>query len=189
MNIEQLVKKAKSKDEFAVNELIRMFNPLVLKMVSSIYINGSQREDLIQEGYFTIIRAVETYNISSNSSFTAYVSNAIRKNYYYGIRKASKRNFDTSYEKLIEEGKQLSSNHYFEENIEDSIIKKEEHKMLKEALEKLSQEEREFILFCYNEGHGGIKRYSEMSGIKYVTLQKRKKSILKKLRKLLSIQK
>jgi len=184
MEIEELVKKAKSKDEKAMNELIKRFTPLILKMTSSIYIKGSDREDLIQIGYLTIMKAVEGYKIDSKIGFTAYVSNAIKNNYYYSIRKVSKENYDTSYEKLLDEGKALKGEEALKDSVEERVIKKEEHENLNKALNKLTKEERELITFAYKR-YGGLKEYSIITGIKYVTLQKRKKSILKKLRKLL----
>lgn len=180
MDIETLVKKAKSNDEEALNELIRMFTPFILKLTNSIYIKGYDRDDLIQMGHITIVRAVKSYRLECNR-FVAYVTNAIKNNYYYEIRKVSKGNFDTSYEKMLEEGEYISLA-ASDISIEDSVLQKEKYKNLKLALEKLSEEDREIIIHSYWKGHGGLKRYSEITGIKYVTLHKRKKAILKKLR-------
>lgn len=186
MNIEQLVKKAKSKDEDAINEIIKMFTPLILKMVKSIYIKGNDRDDLIQMGYMSIVKAINSYDLGSNSSFVAYLSNAVRYNYYYEIRKASKRNFDTSYDKSLEEGTDLGMNEDLGDSIEDVIIRKAEYEKLRQALGELSKEERELLKFAFFKDFGGMKKYEKITGIKYGTLQKRKRTLLKKLRDLLN---
>lgn len=181
MNIETTVKKAKSKDKEALNELIRQFTPFILKMVANIYIKGYEREDLIQMGYLTIIKAVESYKFSSSSSFIPYVTNAIRNNYFYQIRKVSKGNYDSSFEKLVEEGEHFS-NINKEDTIEEILLKKEQREKLKEIIKSLSPEEKELLTFSYGGGHGALKEYSKIKGIKYVTIQKRRKRLLERLR-------
>jgi len=180
MELIAIVKKAKAKDEAAMNELIKKFTPFILKMVGNIYIKGYDRNDLIQMGYLTIIKAVESYNLSSNTSFVAYVTNAIRNNYFYEIRKVSKGNFDDSYEKLVEEGEYFNSSNR-EESIEEVLLKKEQKEKLKKILKGLSKEQLELLTFSYGGGHGALKEYSRIKGIKYVTMQKRRKKLLELL--------
>lgn len=186
MDIEQLVKRGKTKDSTAVSELIRRFTPLIFKIVNSIYINGYEREDLIQIGYISVIKAIGNYNISEKSNFTAYVSNAIRNNYYNEIRKRSKQNYEISYDKILQDGMNLNLINIGENyNIEEKFIQKEDHYKLKNALSILSKEEKEFLHYILENGYGAIKEYSNLKNIKYVTLQKRKKRILEKLKQTL----
>lgn len=189
MEIEQLVKKAKANDESAMSELMKRFRPLILKMANSIYIKDYDRDDLIQLGYIAIIKAVSYYNTERNTNFTAYVSNAIRKNYYYEMRKSSKRNYDTSFDKLLEEGKEAFDIENFNssnicDSIEDNVIKKEQIEELKKILKTLKKEERELLFYAYNKDSGGIREYSKITGIKYGTLQKRKRALLYRIRKI-----
>lgn len=189
MEIEQLVKKAKANDESAMSELMIRFRPLILKMANNIYIKDYDRDDLIQLGYVAIIKAVTCYNPERNTNFTAYVSNAIRKNYYYEIRKSSKRNYDTSFDKLLDERKEAFeienfNGRNFENPIEDRIIKKEQMDELKKILKTLTKEERDLLLYAYNKDVGGIREYSKITGIKYGTLQKRKRALLYRIRKI-----
>lgn len=179
MDIKDLVKKSKSKDEEATRILLEKYKPFILKTMQGVYIKGYDREDLIQIGYFSVIKAIEKYDLDSKTPFTAYVCNSIKNNYYYKIRGKVKENCDVSYEKSLEEGFEYTN----EDNIEDEVLNNFEIQRLRQALNKLSVEEKEFILYCYSNGHGSTKEYSKMKGIKYGTLQKRKKSILNKIKK------
>jgi RNA polymerase sigma factor (sigma-70 family) len=184
MNIEQLVKRGKTKDKYAINDIMKKFTPLILKTANSIYINGYDRDDLIQIGYISIIKAIGNYDANKNSNFTAYVSVAIRKNYYYEIRKKSKQNYEISYDAILQNGTHLDLlNGGQKYNIEEHIIQKEKHFKLKIALSKLSNDEREFLFYLLENGHGALREYSKIKNIKYETLKKRKKRILEKLKK------
>lgn len=183
MNIENLVIKGKTEDKLAVSELIEKFTPLIMKMVSSIYIKGYEKEDLIQMGYLSIIKAVREFDLDRGSSFLSYVYNVIRKNYYNEIRMVAKSNYETSYEKLIEEGRYSNlSNINVEKSVEDEVIRRKEICNLRAALDKLTKEEKELIRFSYGLGYGGLKKYSELYKIKYGTAQKRKNVVFIKLR-------
>lgn len=183
MNIEQLVERGKTGDKLAISKLIEKFTPLILKMVSCIYIKGYDREDLIQIGYLSAIKAIKMFDFNSRSSFVPYVYNAIKKNYFNEIRKMAKGKYETSYEKIIEQG---SSFNLFkgQGNIEEHIIKTEELCKLKIAFEKLAKEEKELLRFTYGVGHGGLKKYSNFYGIKYTTAHKRKNAAVLKLRRI-----
>lgn len=181
MDLITLVKNAKAKDEAAMNEIIKKFTPFILKMVGNIYIKGYDRNDLIQMGYLTIIKAVENYKLSSNASFVAYVTSAIRNNYFYEIRKVSKGNFDDSYEKLVEEGEYFNTGNR-EDSIEETLLRKEQKEKLKKLLKTLPKEQLELLSFSYGGGHGALKEYSRIKGIKYVTMQKRRKKLLELLK-------
>lgn len=181
MNIEHLVERGKIEDKLAISELIERFTPLILKIVSGIYIKGYEKEDLIQIGYLSIIKSVKEFDLNRGSSFVPYVYNAIRKNYFNEIRNVAKSNYETSYEKLVEEGNKFNLFN-MERSIEDNIIKKEELSSLKAALDKLTEEEKQLIRFSYGVGYGGLKQYCDIYKVKYVTAQKRKNTVIIKLR-------
>lgn len=186
MEIEQLVKKGKTKDNTAVSEIIKRFSPLVFKISNTIYIKGYDREDLIQIGYMTVIKAIDSYDLKRRGGFTAYVSRAIRNNFYYEIRKRSKQNYETSYDKILEERVYLDLISIKENfGTEEKIIQKEECYKLKNALSKLSNEEKEFLFYVLEGGYGALREYSNLKKVSYGTLQKRKKKILEKLKLLM----
>jgi len=181
MNIEHLVERGKTEDKLVISELIERFTPLILKIVSSIYIKGYEKEDLIQIGYLSIIKSVREFDLDRGGSFVPYVYNAVRKNYYNEIRKAAKSNYETSYEKLVDTG-DYSKLSRVEKSVEDNIIRREEICNLKTVLDKLTEEEKDLIRFSYGVGYGGLKKYSELYKVKYVTAQKRKSRVIIKLR-------
>lgn len=60
MNFKELLIRAKENDAYAVNELIAMYKPLLMK--ESI-VNGVLDEDLYQELWLTLINCIRTIAI------------------------------------------------------------------------------------------------------------------------------
>lgn len=60
MNFRTLLLLAKSCNEYAVNELIRMYRPL---LINGAMINGTFDEDLFQEQCITLLRCIELFRI------------------------------------------------------------------------------------------------------------------------------
>jgi RNA polymerase sporulation-specific sigma factor len=84
-DIEDLVLQAKLGNKQALQEVIERFRPFVIKTAMGIFISGMEMEDLIQEGYISIIRVIDKFDIGKNSCFTAYVKSAVINNYNYAI--------------------------------------------------------------------------------------------------------
>lgn len=84
----------------------------------------------------------------------------------------------------IEDGIEVIENICSDENIEESIISKEINNVLLNALNKLTEEERNIIIDIYFNGNK-MKDYVETHNINYIALAKKKSKILKKLRKMI----
>lgn len=181
--IEDLVKEAKLGSSIAKEELINNFRPFIVKKAQNIFIKNYEIEDLIQIGYFSIIKAIESYKLEKKN-FVAYVTYAITNNFNYEIRKMSKHRFESSLNKETEEGLEvidLISDHI---NIEEQVIKEEELEKLYKAFGILTLEERRLIKIIYFK-NVKIKEYSEIKGLKYGTVLKRKRVAIEKLKKYL----
>jgi RNA polymerase sporulation-specific sigma factor len=180
-----LVERAKSGDKKALGEIVESYKPFVIKTAAGIFITGSDMEDLIQEGCISIINAVRLYDKNKCSNFTAYVTNAVRNNYYYAIRKAARGNYDCSLDAEAGDGIEFIDCLMDDFNIEEDYIHKEDIYALEAALKKLEQEEREFLLSLYSDCNGAMKREAEARNIKYSTIAKRKNTIINNLRSML----
>lgn len=178
VELEKLIKRAKGQDTDAVEEIINRFKKYVVKTAAEIYIKGYEMEDLIQEGYVSIIKAINYYNVDKKS-FTAYITKSVRNNYYNEIRRMSKRNYEESLDKIMEEGREKRIHHFY--NIEEEYIKKEELYEMKNALDRLTERERELIQYICKDERGAIKRYAKNHNIKYGTCYKIKSRIVKRL--------
>lgn len=185
MNIDILVERAKNGDKKALEEVVESFKPFVIKTAAGIFIIGYDMEDLISEGCISIINAVRLYDKNKCSNFVSYVTNAVKNNFYYAIRKAAKRNYDCSLDAEVGEGVEFIECFTDDFDIEADYIHKEELTRLQRVLEKLSKEEREFLLSLYNGRNGVMKRKAEELGENYSTVAKRKKAIINKLIKMM----
>lgn len=82
LNDYELIYQVRERDEDAYNTLFKKYTYLVHKLAYNYYSNnkniGIEYEDLCQEGYFAITRALEDYNPDSTLFFT-YVSLCIKR--------------------------------------------------------------------------------------------------------------
>ena len=62
MSDEELIKLAKNEDKLALESLIERYKETVNMKVSKYYINGAEKEDLIQEGLIGLFKAVKSYS-------------------------------------------------------------------------------------------------------------------------------
>lgn len=183
MNIDVLIERAKAGDREALGKIVEAYKPFVIKTALGIFITGSDMEDLVQEGCISIINAVNLYDKNKCSNFTSYVTNAVRNNFFYAIRKAARRNYDCSLEAEVSEGVEFMEYLTDDFDIEEDYIQKENIKELKAELKTLSKGQLEFLKVLYNDEGGTIKSRAEELGIKYAALIKRRDKILKKLRR------
>ncbi|MDP4143012.1 MAG: sigma-70 family RNA polymerase sigma factor [Bacillota bacterium] len=188
MELNQLLLMAKNGDKNAIEQILIMFTPLVMKNALSIFIAGYDVDDLKQIGYISIVNAVNKFDFEKCTSFKAYVKNAVQNNFRCLIRDKCKDNATTSLNIKGADELELEDLIADSNTVEDEIIYLEElkemnekEKVLKIALGKLSEEERELIEYTYFRNIS-LKEYAASKGIKYVTCSKRKQRIIMKLR-------
>jgi RNA polymerase sporulation-specific sigma factor len=181
--IETLVLKAKSGDKYSLEEVLNKFTPFIIKTARSIFISGMGMEDLIQEGYISVMKAVKSYDIYRNRSFIPYAVNAVKNNYFYMIRQKARYNSDISMQTSIGEGITLGDTFEDDLDIEEDYVCREDLTRLKAALDKLTYEERCEILSYFNDDGKSLKQIAEDKSIKYTTLIKRKNALVSKLKR------
>lgn len=184
MNLDQLVKGAKNGDKKATYEILESLKPFIIKTSKTIFIKGYEMEDLIQIGYVTLMKAITNFKCENNNKFLTYAVSAIKNNFYYEIRKRCRQNSEISLNIKNEEDLETIDLLCSNENIEDNLICKEMNKELELALRKLTDEERNLIIYIYFSGNK-MKKYAEEHNINYIALAKKKSRILKKLKKLI----
>jgi len=169
----ELLIKAKEGDKASKEEILKMFKPLVISRANNIYVNGYDKSDLIQMGYVSVLKAIDSFDISSDS-FTAYVINSVKNNYYYLIRGKAKLNYDT----------ELDEEMVSDEFTEDIAMIKLDTDELKDALEKLSEEDKTLIDYLFFKGYK-LRECSKILKTSKSTLSRRKERILKHLKVIL----
>ena len=88
INEMEIIRLAKNGDDFAKETLIKQYKPLVNHIIRKYYNNcqGDFREDLVSEGIFAILVAIEKYEEGKSSFFTFcflqvryYIQNYLRQ--------------------------------------------------------------------------------------------------------------
>ena len=74
----ELIKKAQTGDEQALEELIIINKGLIINVAIESFYYSKDRDDIIQEAIEAFIKAVYAFNTSSNTRFSTYVSATIR---------------------------------------------------------------------------------------------------------------
>lgn len=175
--------KAKNGDKKSKEEIIKKYKPIVYKFSLNYFIVGDTDEDLRQRGYEYVLRAIDMYDIEKGASFPAYIKNALTNNYNVLVRDTMKLKATGSLNTTNDEGFEILELIESDENVEEQIIMSESMNELKAALNKLSEEDRQFILFIHGKNSGAISEYSRMKGISYKKCIRMRDKIMTQLRR------
>lgn len=89
MTDEELVVKAQSGDEIAVNELLKKYKSLINKLSRSYFLIGGDIEDIVQEGMIGLYKAIMNFKDKKNASFKTFASTCIKNQIQSAVRVAS----------------------------------------------------------------------------------------------------
>ncbi len=182
MELNELALRAKSGDEEAFSELMERFKGYIKKSSKNIYLCGYSSEDLLQLGYYSLVKAVRGYDGSRD--FLPYALKAISGNYNYEIRKAARHNAYISLQSSTEDGICLEDKLSSAMDLESEYLLKECQEELYNALNALNHEEKELIAWLYFHKKS-LTSYALYKNMSYRTLYKRKIKLLEKLKNLL----
>lgn len=182
-----LLEKCKAGDKEAMNKLFEIHKGILYKYSCKYFIKGYEREDLEQIGWIEFIKAVEKYEKESGIDFLAFLTILIR-NKYLSILSRKENNINlSSLDKPIGEDISLKDNIKDSFSMEEDFERRELLENLEKALNSLSKEDKDFILFIMKK-RGNMQKYYEENK-KETTLnivRHRKRKILRKLQNELS---
>lgn len=184
--IEELVILCKQGDRNALEELINTYQRLIGKYTNTYFIKGYEDEDLSQVAKLAIIQAIQKYDITKGANFTGFLDIVLRNTFTSIINKKSNTEGTVSLNNILydDNAKEYMDIFADDENIEESFEYKEQRLQLREALNKLSQDEREILIAAYG-GYGVLKEYAKKTGRSYASCRYRKIRALEKIRKIL----
>ena len=174
------IKLAKEGDKKAIEEILESFKMFIIKQCNRIYIEGYDIDDLIQEGYISLIKAIEKYD-ESKGAFVAYGTRAIVNNYYMMIKKRAKYNGTTSLNRSNDENIELIDIIEGNDKIENKIILREDVKYVIEAINNMNENDKKLIIDLQI-NKIPAKQLAKELGVSYLALCKRKERALKKLK-------
>jgi len=89
--VSNLILKAKSHDDEAMEELFRFFKPKVIAISREYFLIGAEFDDLIQEGMIGLYKAINIYDESKNHSFSAFASLCIHRQLQNAVKNANRK--------------------------------------------------------------------------------------------------
>lgn len=108
-----LILKAKNGNEGALDKIMEMYKPLVVKIARKYFLINSSFDDLIQEGMWGLFKAYRSFDLDSGIAFKSYATLIINRQIQTAI-KANNRN------------KNMPLNTYFSINNQGKILFNEE---------------------------------------------------------------
>ncbi|MCB2362161.1 sigma-70 family RNA polymerase sigma factor [Clostridium estertheticum] len=175
--LEILVEKAKNGDRKSLMVIIEKYKFLIIKLASTYHIPSYEFEDLVQQGYLSVIKAVNLYTLGRNT-FDGYCINSIRTNFNALLKGKVKHYREVPNSDPIS----TSTAAEYKFTLEDEIIAYDEVKRLYCALEKLDPSERAIVERFYFV-NDTLKEIACDSSQSYNHLLRVKSKALKKLRK------
>lgn len=144
--IEELRELSKSGDNVAREKLLMKLNPLIKSSIKRYYNNYSLYEDLVQEGYETILNCIADFDENRGVNFLGYVK--VQLKFLYLNKHKEKRTTSLN-ETVGEDGVELIDLLEGEEDLLEDYILKETREALAKALFKLTERQREVLILFY----------------------------------------
>ncbi len=91
MTDEELIKLSKKEDKVALETLIERYKETVNMKVSKYYINGAEKEDIVQEGLIGLFKAVKSFNPEKDNSFKSFANMCIERQVITAVKGSNRQ--------------------------------------------------------------------------------------------------
>ena len=153
---EEIVALANQGNKMATNFLLDKYSSFVNKKASNYFMVGSEHDDLIQEGYIGLYKAIKSYDQEKENSFKTFATLCVERQMITAIKTSNRQKHMPLNQSLSLNGSSLDENNElslidilddkFVEDPLDTITKKEEFSNLQKKIEdNLSEFEKKVI--------------------------------------------
>ncbi|HHV38341.1 MAG TPA: sigma-70 family RNA polymerase sigma factor [Tepidimicrobium sp.] len=177
-DIERLLILAREGDKNAKERLLLKLKPLVLSSIRRYYNRKELYDDLIQEGYEVILKAMEDYDPDRGVYFLGYVKAMLKYRY---IGKHRERQLYSLNLEVDDSGRELVDLIQGKEDPTSDVLDKEVREKLFCALGHLAPRQREVIIYFYIHDLS-MREIAKRLGIAYRTVVNTKARAIEKLR-------
>jgi len=177
--VEQLALESKTGTISSKEKLLEEFKPFIINFSSKTFIYGFEVQDIQNECYSTLLKCIKMYN-PGNHKFVGYAVQAIKNSIFYILRKTKNRSSTEGSEALTSNGDLEYLYISGKDELDETILKKCESLEIKDALSKLSRDERELIQIVIFQ-RNSVKTYAKIKKISYSTALYKKNKTFKKL--------
>lgn len=87
----KLWRLSKADDEDATAELLRLYKGLVRSVAQPFFLQGGEKDDLLQEGMIGLLQAIQQYDPEQNIKFRSFARLVIQRSMLDAVRSASRR--------------------------------------------------------------------------------------------------
>ena len=177
--IETLVKKSKDGDSASKEELALQFKPFIINLSKKTFIDGYDKQDIMNECYRILFRCVDIYD-TSRHRFVAYATNGIKNSIYYLVTRSIKFSTIHGQSSQILTDEFVNSIVSDDMTTEDLLCKKYDFKPLEYAIKQLNKKEQTLINHVFFKNKK-LKDYAISNNISYSYATKFKRHTLDKL--------
>ncbi len=91
MTDEKLVQIVKNNDNTALNCLIKRYDDIVNMKANKFFMIGAEREDMIQEGYIGLYKAVKSFDVDKQNSFKTFANLCIERQLITAVKNSNRQ--------------------------------------------------------------------------------------------------
>jgi RNA polymerase sporulation-specific sigma factor len=183
--IERLISKSNKGEEESKEELIKRLQPLIISSIRRYYNKVNEYDDLIQEGNLVVLQCLENYDKNKGTYFLGYVKTMLK--FTYLNKHKEKICFSINQPVNDGEGELVDILESKGESPLDLLLEKENYDLLYEALNILTDRQREVVIYFYVEDLS-IGQIAEKLNITYRTVINTKTRALEKLKEYFKIE-
>lgn len=175
---DSLLEKARRGDKDAAEEIVNRLKPLIISSIRRYYNKPNEYEDLIQDGILKLLECIRDYEPSKDVHFLGYVKTMLR--YLYLDKHKMKLHHSLNEPVGDGENELLDLLVSEDKGPLELILDKENNSYLLEALNSLSDRQREVIIMFYFKNMK-MEDIAEKLGISYRTVVNTKVRAIEKL--------
>ena len=194
MDTLELLKKARSGDRVARNQLVEQNVGLVWNIVKRFHGRGYEADDIFQIGCIGLIKAINTFNPEKNIKLATYASRCIENEILMYLRRNNKTKLEVSIDEPLNvdwDGNELLLSDILgteEDTIYRDMETEAEHKLLGKAIGRLSNRERVIVQMRFGLGtpdgeEKTQKEVADLLGISQSYISRLEKKIMQRLRR------
>lgn len=154
---EEVVKAAQKGDKDALDHIIARYRNYVYSKANTYFLVGAERDDVAQEGFIGLYKAVKDYDDQCGSSFKHFASLCISRQIITAIKAATRKkhiplNSYVSLDNKEGESEDISLVISENENPESIIISQEEMEISEFKINRILSKMEMQVLMYYTEG-------------------------------------
>ena len=88
---EELINQIRENDPQSLNEIIERYKSLIEIRVSNYFINGAEKDDLMQEGRIGLFKAIMNYDAEKDASFNTFANLCIERQLINAVKNSNRQ--------------------------------------------------------------------------------------------------